>query len=77
MYYCHIGFDSLIENQYIGFDSLIENQLNQKQPGGWNSYLNCKMRKSYLSAMPQIMPNPKKIGEPLCMAYVLTRSKWQ
>ena len=40
--------------------------------------LYCKMRKSHLSAMPQVMPNSKKIGEPLYMAYALQkRDKWQ
>ena len=37
--------------------------------------LSLKKRKSHLSVMSQILPNPKKIREPLCVAYVLTRTK--
>ena len=49
----------------------------RNQPGEENNYMNCKMRKSPFFAMPQVVPNPKKIGEPLCMAYALESDNWQ
>ena len=34
-------------------------------------YFEFNMRKSHLSAMPQVVRNPMEIGEPLCVAYAL------
>ena len=49
-----------------------------KQPGRENSYINCTMRKSHLSAVPYVVPIPKIIEEPLSVSYALQgRDNWQ
>ncbi len=52
--------------------------LYKEEIKGDDDYNLCLSRKSYLSIMPTVMAIPKKIGEPLYMAYAIQRrDKWQ